>query len=559
MKNFFIIIISLFFLSFQTYNKSYEYYDDFEPISVNLEEIDFGDVYENEIDSVELIFSAIENVEIENIFFETYGEKAFFISENSFYLEANETKNIWIKFSPKHNIYHNSEMLIIAHNSSDEYYSLSVDLRGQGKYSNSYYNNTENKSEQELKETLNNIISSGYQSHGYNQSRDEMYMLIDNKKVNGQGANQNTIECVYTGRIAVGYTSRSNLYSNHDINCEHTFPQSLFSENLPMRSDIHHLFPTDVSANETRSNYPFHTVNNPTWEEGGSKQGSNMFEPRDQQKGATARAMLYFVNRYENYNNFIYAQEPSLKNWNNDFPPTEIEKIRNNDIYDFQNNRNPYVDYPQLANRITSFASNSVENENYSLVFSVDTVFIEMCDRIYNISIVNNGNQTINLSYLDNDLQLLFVENGEEFYALGEKIIEVGEVINLKMYSFCPVKNETFIGNINFETNIPNQTNISIPVKFGDFPGSSPKYLSFNSPSIYPNPAKNEISIKFNDENQNKFSVNIYDIFGKKVKNLEDLYDEEITKISIEDLKNGIYFVKILSEDFIYASKILKN
>jgi endonuclease I len=111
----------------------------------------------------------------------------------------------------------------------------------------------------------------------------------------------------YLGTDAVSYVSRSDLFNNYDVNCEHTFPQGNFNQNLPMRSDIHHLFPTDVDANSTRGSLRFgNVVSGVDWSEGGSQRGLNgsgeqVFEPRDGQKGMSARGILYFLARYQNY------------------------------------------------------------------------------------------------------------------------------------------------------------------------------------------------------------------------------------------------------------------
>ena len=555
-KNF--LIISLIFLNFSLFAQTY-----FDAIELSTEEINFGDVYENAPDSIILSLNNISGTNItidEIVFLDTYGEPAFSTLENNFTMNAEENKDIWIKFSPKHNIYHNSEILIVAHNDQHEYSSHNVNLYGQGKYNNSYYSSTENKAEEELKQELRSIISYPYNSLGYNGARDQMYMVIDNKKTNGQGASQNTIECVYTGRIAVGYTSRSNLYSGHDFNCEHTFPQGQFDSDEPMRSDIHHLFPTDVDANGIRSNYPFFTVANPSWEEGGSKQGSNMFEPRDIQKGATARAMLYFVTRYQNYNNFFTAQENLLKTWSNNFLPNEIEKDRNDAIENVQDNRNPFVDYPQFADRITLFASSpSVETENYSLIFSVDTIYIENALIVYNIVIANNGNQEIILSNITNNVDLLFLENGEEFNTINNKTIGVGEAISLDIFNPNILVKNYVDGFINFETNIPTKNNMSIPIK--KTPSSDVhnfRNMSFKAPLIFPKPSNEDIFINFHEKNDKNYNIKIINTFGQVVKNIDLINNQLNNKINIADLKSGIYFLKIIGDNFLFSEKIIK-
>ncbi|MFT5725391.1 MAG: deoxyribonuclease-1 [Bacteroidia bacterium] len=201
-------------------------------------------------------------------------------------MKAGTNQDVMIHFKPVHNISYNSELVVISQTKTG---SLSIDLKGDGKYS-TYYASTFNLFEQDLKDELKTVVSKGYKNLGYNGARDAMYGSIDNKS--------GKVECVYTGRVAT-FNSRSGANSN-SFNCEHTWPQSLFNKNEPERADIHHLFPTDVNANGRRSNYAFGLVSNPSWSEGGSKLSGNTFEPRDAQKGDCARAMMYFAIRYQN-------------------------------------------------------------------------------------------------------------------------------------------------------------------------------------------------------------------------------------------------------------------
>ena len=93
------------------------------------------------------------------------------------------------------------------------------------------------------------------------------------------------------------------------INCEHSWPQSKFSSSFKrnlQKSDLHHLFPTDSRANSIRGNHPFGNVI-----DSGSRANcedsrlgdpgpiekihSAYFEPPDEQKGNSARAIFYFL------------------------------------------------------------------------------------------------------------------------------------------------------------------------------------------------------------------------------------------------------------------------
>lgn len=161
---------------------------------------------------------------------------------------------------------------------------------------------------------------------------------------------------VYTGRII----ETDGLPDNSDMNVEHSWPQSMGASEEPERSDLHHLFPTDSRANSTRNNLPFCVVDRAadvSFDEGGSLRGVALgdgrtcFEPRDEHKGACARAMLYFAAVYDE--TLDPFQEVTLRAWHAAYPPTEAERARNDRIEDLQGSRNPFVDDPTLADRIS--------------------------------------------------------------------------------------------------------------------------------------------------------------------------------------------------------------
>ena len=49
------------------------------------------------------------------------------------------------------------------------------------------------------------------------------------------------------------------------------------------------------------------------------------------------------------------AQQTFLKKWNDQDPVDDAELIRNNEIEKLQGNRNPFIDFPNLAQDISSF------------------------------------------------------------------------------------------------------------------------------------------------------------------------------------------------------------
>jgi hypothetical protein len=111
---------------------------------------------------------------------------------------------------------------------------------------------------------------------------------------------------------------------------------------------------------------------------GGSKRLSGVFEPRDAHKGDAARAMMYFVTRFGDYSSFYAQQAAVLEGWHQQFPPDSADRARNQGISALQNTRNPYVDYPQIMERLISLAGNPQPNLAPQYWASEDTVELEL-------------------------------------------------------------------------------------------------------------------------------------------------------------------------------------
>lgn len=144
------------------------------------------------------------------------------------------------------------------------------------------------------------------------------------------------------------------------VNAEHTWPQSKFSRNFDketQKSDMHHLFPTDSQMNSDRGNHNFGEVVQDTKKLkcegarlGRSAKGDLIFEPPQVHKGNVARALFYFSVRYELL--IPGEMEEALRKWNKEDPVDEEEARRNEEIFKLQGTRNPFIDNPDLADRL---------------------------------------------------------------------------------------------------------------------------------------------------------------------------------------------------------------
>ncbi len=170
------------------------------------------------------------------------------------------------------------------------------------------------------------------------------------------------------------------LYTNtfSGLNREHSFPKSWWGggTNTPAYTDLNHLYPAEAAANQAKSNYPLGVVGNATFDNGISKVGTpssssggatKVFEPADEYKGDFARTYFYFVTCYSNLtwaSNYSWMLQQNayptlaawaqtlLLQWHRADPVSQKELDRNEAVYKFQNNRNPFIDYPELAEYI---------------------------------------------------------------------------------------------------------------------------------------------------------------------------------------------------------------
>jgi len=523
-------------------------------LTVSSSQLNFGTAFETAPDSLPLtIYNNMGHaVDVTGIkFYTTYGTYPFASDASGFTIPDGSSQQVWIKFSPLHNIFHNSEM-VIENNGLRGY--VHVHLTAQGQYSNAYYDSTTNLSEENLKTALHSITGNGYVSLGYNLARDDMFMWIDNQMVNGQGASQNTLESVYTGTLAIGYTDRTDCQNNYNFNTEHTFPQSFFSQSEPMRSDLHHLFPTDNSSNNVRADNPFGVVSNPTWTNGGSSATSSLFEPRNQQKGATARALMYFVLRYQDYASFFSPQESILRTWHQTFGPTAIERKRNHDIDSVQHNRNPFVDYPQFIERITSVSNFSVAPVVHSMDLTEDTIIYGLVQpgnpADFHYVMVNNGNTDIHFTGfgLSNTAILTFQSGG------NDTVLAAGNAIELTI-RLTASNTSAIHENLFFQTDVPGQNAVSIPIYANDSVVTGIQDNESGNLSLGPNPADRSLFIHY--RLLHDAAATITDIMGKTIQSFILRKNNSSVTIDLSKLDPGAYFLKTESvHDFIFRKFI---
>lgn len=203
-------------------------------------------------------------------------------------------------------------------------------------------------------------------------------------------------------RVINGNTTWWDMYStiNKDIkgghpgmNIEHSVANSWWGGKAGSKEaycDLFHLNPSDAEANGKKSNNPLGEVATVSWTNtvttmGSPKSGlgggsTTVFEPHDVYKGDFARAYFYIFTIYDDIQwlekyDWMYDVTSGLTlkawaydmlvNWAASDPVSHKEMERNEVIYKYQKNRNPFIDCPELIDHI--WGSKQSEPFHYAL------------------------------------------------------------------------------------------------------------------------------------------------------------------------------------------------
>lgn len=465
----------------------------------------------------------------------------FFTRLNTFSINPNDSTGIWVLFTSYQNLTYRSFLIFeTSVPSGGVKYSLVYGLMATAKYPDQLYAFTQGLIDESLKAALKTFTTTGAIVLGYNTARDRMFETVDDY-------GGDTIECVYIGR-KIHAVNRTEA-QNQNFNTEHTWPQSFFNSNDPMVSDLHHLFPTDAVPNNARANYPFgFVVSGITYQNGGSKLGRDLnnnivFEPRDQHKGNAARSIFYFVIRHQNWGSYLaLSQETALRQFHLIDTVDARERLRNERVKQFQNNRNPFADHPEFVERIRAFytASNTPPKpEITASPFDVrfDTLASANDTVSYFVSILNYGNNPLAISSITSSNSVFTVES-------------FPSSITANQFGYAKIKFTPNLPNQNYNgvlTINNNDSNIAVTLTgicgqpIGIEPISNEIPRDFNLSQNYPNPFNPTTKIRFELANSNLTQGGAKGLLTKLV--IYDILGREVALIVNERLSPGKYEV----------------
>lgn len=161
------------------------------------------------------------------------------------------------------------------------------------------------------------------------------------------------------------------------MNIEHSFPKSWWGGNQNNAyKDLYNLMPSESSINQSKSNYGMGVVTQIVRDNGCTKVGKGttsgntlvyLWEPADKWKGDFCRSYFYMATTYQDFtwtgealNSLEQNTWPTFQqwaytlylNWVRSDSVSYTEVARNNAVANIQNNRNLFIDFPNLAEYI---------------------------------------------------------------------------------------------------------------------------------------------------------------------------------------------------------------
>jgi endonuclease I len=202
-----------------------------------------------------------------------------------------------------------------------------------------YYEGADGLSGSSLRTFLNQRVNQGFNRVSYATATTALQ--VSDRDPN----NSSNIILVYLG-TSVNGTWDSGVTWNR----EHVWPQSLLGvgTSIGPGTDLHNLKPANPSENSSRGNKYYDVATT-----------SSTYLPRAVVRGDLARILFYMDIAYTNLtlvnsapNTYQMAKLDVLLRWHLEDPVDDFERNRNDVIYTYQSNRNPFIDHPEFVEKI---------------------------------------------------------------------------------------------------------------------------------------------------------------------------------------------------------------
>jgi len=227
-----------------------------------------------------------------------------------------------------------------------------------------YYTGADGLTGYSLTVFLRNIVNTGFTRLDYGASR---YILDETDR---DPNNSSRVILVYLGTSVSGTWDGGVTW-----NREHVWPQSLLgvsvdNNSINQGSDLHNLKPANPAENSSRGNKFFDLSTD-----------ADSYLPRAAVRGDVARILFYMATAYDilslvntTPSTYQMAMLNVLIKWHEEDPVDDFEMNRNNVIFSYQHNRNPFIDHPEFVEKIWGTSTLSSEKDHQPFYVGLDFI-----------------------------------------------------------------------------------------------------------------------------------------------------------------------------------------
>ncbi|BDD07165.1 endonuclease [Aureibacter tunicatorum] len=223
----------------------------------------------------------------------------------------------------------------------------------------SFYQSAVGTNGSTLKNAVKNIASKDHSLQNYST----VWSICEEGDEHPKNSSQ-----VWQIYVEEGISKSAHVSGSTGWNREHVWAKSHggFDTSVGRGTDAHHLRASDAQENSNRGSLDF-------------AESNSGYTPPKSSKGDVARAIFYMALRYDMVvdNQVIGHSNGSARHgklddllaWHNEDPVDPYEIRRNNVVYKYQNNRNPFIDHPELVEHI--FGNKSTQNWDGGVTYDV--------------------------------------------------------------------------------------------------------------------------------------------------------------------------------------------
>jgi len=258
----------------------------------------------------------------------------------------------------------------------------------------------------------------------------------------------------------------------------------------------------------------------------------------------------------------FFGKKSTLYVWHLQDTTDAWEKRRNNRIFSWQNNRNPFIDHPEFAERLPSISGIPIPAGGPEIIVSpenIDLGTVTPNDSVsYYFAVLNSGTAELTVSEISCSHSNFMVDKiSLELEKDAYEFIKLTYATNSGEGTFSTLLNISSNDEDEGQLQIPVTVNVSPSTSIGTEGGRPDEFILYPN---FPNPFNPETKIRYYIPSKNHVRITVHDILGRQI---SVLVNQEMTagthgiNFRAEGLSSGIYYCRVKYGQHIKVHKIV--